>query len=41
MLHIAILSVTDENLYTERRSNTEVLTLYTNIKFIVGGLYKS
>jgi hypothetical protein len=38
MLYIAILSVKDKGLYTERQSNMEVLTLYTNIKFTVGGL---
>ena len=41
MLYTAIVSVKDKGLYTERQSNMEVLTVYTNIKFIVGGIYKS
>lgn len=41
MLYIAILSVKDKGLYTERQNNMEVLTVYANIKFTLGGLYKS
>jgi len=41
VLYIAILSVKDKGSYAERQSNMEILTVYTNIKFTVGGLHKS